>query len=102
MAMIDFVGPGGYAAATLGPGGEAPTILALGPGGKALLALAVGPGGKALAAWATGVPSATRTSAVAVRSLVAEMGCSLWFVPDAATGGSEDPWNVLDWPRTGG
>src|SRR4051794_41761368 len=55
MAMIDFVGPGGYAAATLGPGGYAPTIVALGPGGKALTASAVGPGGKSLAAWATGV-----------------------------------------------
>jgi hypothetical protein len=39
--MIDFVGPGGYAAWTLAW---------VGPGGKALAALTVGPGGKALAA----------------------------------------------------
>src|SRR4051812_14135779 len=99
MAMIDLVGPGGYAAATLGPGGYAPTIVALGPGGKALTLLAVGPGGKSLAAWARGVPSATSASAVAlaVRSLVAEMRCSLWFVPDA--GRREVRWtpgSVLD------
>jgi hypothetical protein len=58
-------------------------IVALGPGGKALPALAVGPGGNALVAWAMGVPSATSASAVAVRILVAGMGSSLWFVPDA-------------------
>src|SRR3954451_7878755 len=59
--MIDIVGPGGYAAATLGPGG------------KALAALAVGPGGNSLAAWARGAPSATRANAVAMRSLGREM-----------------------------
>ena len=57
--------------------------MGLGPGGKALTALAVGPGGKSLAAWASGVPSAARASAVAVRSLGAEMTCSLRLVPDA-------------------
>src|SRR4051794_11524568 len=78
MAMIDFVGPGGYAAATLGPGGYAPTIVALGPGGKALTASAVGPGGKV--AGGLGHGRATTARAVAARSLAGEIGfpCG-WF-----------------------
>src|SRR3954447_11620059 len=67
MAMIDLVGPGRYAATTLGPGGKSP------------------------AAWATDVPSATRARAVAARSLVAEMRGSLRFVPGAGTGGQWTP-----------
>src|SRR3954451_20309415 len=78
--MIDIVGPGGYAAATLGPGG------------KALAALAVGPGGNSLAAWARGAPSATRANAVAMRSLGREMEGSFLvcrWTPSAS------------WPRAG-